>query len=166
VGTAGSDEKCRWLEDVAKIDKAINYKTCGDIQNAIKAAFPKGIDVYFDNVGGEQLVAAINNMNNDGRVAICGLISGHSDTPYVYTSAIWSAAIVKALKYEGINADRNLHHMPAFLAEMTRLVKDGKMKWVDTYEEGLENAAKAMIGMFKGKNIGKMLVKIGPDKPV
>jgi len=164
VGTAGTDEKCRWLEDVAKIDKAINYKTCGDIFKAIGAAFPKGIDVYFDNVAGDQLKAALQNMNYGGRVAVCGLMTSHSPNPPSYDNSLLGAMIVKSLKFEGINADRNLHHLDAFRAEMERLVKAGKMKWEDTYEVGLEKALVAMQGMYTGKNTGKMLVKLGPDE--
>jgi NADPH-dependent curcumin reductase CurA len=163
VGTAGTDEKCRWLEDVARIDKAINYKTCGDIFKAIGAAFPKGIDVYFDNVAGDQLKAALQNMNYDGRVAVCGLMTSHSPNPPAYDNSLLGAMIMKSLRFEGVNADRNLHHIPEFRAEMERLVAAGKMKWEDTYEEGLENALKAMQGMYVGKNTGKMLVKLGPD---
>jgi len=166
VGTAGTDDKCRWLEDVAGIDKAINYRTCGDIHKAIASAFPKGIDVYFDNVAGDQLKAAVNNMNYDGRIAVCGLMSSHTPNPPVYDNSLLGAVIMKSLKLEGINADRSLHHLDAFRAEMERLVKAGKMKWEDTYEEGLENALKAMQGMYKGKNTGKMLVKIGPEEAV
>src|ERR1700729_3725435 len=80
VGSAGSDEKCRWLEQVAGIDKAINYKTCGNLDAAVKAAFPKGIDVYFENVGGAHLEAALNHMKQFGRAAFCGLIEQYNDT--------------------------------------------------------------------------------------
>src|SRR3546814_2232547 len=79
VGSAGSDEKCRWLLDEAGVDAAVNYKTCGDLEAAVAEHCPDGIDVYFENVGGDHLVAALNLMNMQGRIAACGMISRYND---------------------------------------------------------------------------------------
>src|SRR5580698_2964682 len=80
VGSAGSDEKCDWLVNQARVDKAINYKTCGDLETAVREAFPQGIDVYFENVGGTHLVAALSNMRLNGRIPVCGMIEQYNAT--------------------------------------------------------------------------------------
>jgi len=166
VGSAGSDEKCAWLENEAGIDKAINYKTCGNLMDAVKNAFPKGIDVYFENVGGEHLEAAIEAMNPMGRIALCGMISQYNATEPAPGPSNIIMAVGKSLRLEGFIVSNHFDLMPAFLQEMAGLVASGKMKWKETVEEGIENAPKAFLNLFSGDNFGKMLVKIGPDKAV
>lgn len=166
VGSAGSDEKCAWLENEAGIDKAINYKTCGNLMDAVKDAFPKGIDVYFENVGGEHLEAAIEAMNPMGRIALCGMISQYNATEPAPGPSNIIMAVGKSLRLEGFIVSNHFDLMPAFLQEMAGLVASGKMKWKETVEEGIENAPKAFLNLFSGDNFGKMLVKIGPDKAV
>lgn len=166
VGSAGSDEKCEWLEKVAGIDKAINYKTCGDLNKAVAAAFPKGIDVYFENVGGAHLEAALNSMRPFGRLALCGMIEQYNDTTPRPGPSNLIQAVGKSLKLQGFIVSNHLDIIPAFYAEMGKLIKEGKMKWQETVEDGVENAPKAFLKLFSGANTGKMLVKIGPDKAV
>lgn len=166
VGSAGSDEKCRWLEKEAGIDKAINYKTCGDLDKAVGAAFPKGIDVYFENVGGKHLEVAINHMRPFGRLALCGMIEQYNDTAPRPGPSNLIMAVGKSLKLQGFIVSNHFDIVPAFYAEMGKLIKAGKMKWQETVENGIENAPKAFIKLFSGGNVGKMLVKIGPDKAV
>ena len=166
VGSAGSDEKCEWLEKVAGIDKAINYKTCGDLDKAVGAAFPKGIDVYFENVGGKHLEVAINHMRPFGRLALCGMIEQYNDTAPRPGPSNIIMAVGKSLKLQGFIVSNHLDIIPAFYAEMGKLIKAGKMHWQETVENGIENAPKAFLNLFSGGNIGKMLVKIGPDKAV
>jgi NADPH-dependent curcumin reductase CurA len=166
VGSAGSDDKCRWLEKEAGIDKAINYKTCGDLNKAVGAAFPKGIDVYFDNVGGGHLEAAINHMKPFGRLALCGMIEQYNDTTPRPGPSNLIMAVGKSLKLQGFIVSNHLDILPAFYQEMGKLIKAGKMKWQETVEEGIENAPKAFLSLFTGANTGKMLVKVGPDKAV
>lgn len=166
VGSAGSDEKCNWLVKEAGIDKAINYKTCGDLNKAVADAFPKGIDVYFENVGGAHLEAAINNMKQFGRLALCGMISQYNDTTPSPGPSNIMLAVGKSLKLQGFIVSNHFDLLPAFLAEMAPLIKSGKMKWQETIENGIENAPKAFLNLFTGSNTGKMLVKIGPDKAV
>jgi NADPH-dependent curcumin reductase CurA len=166
VGSAGSDDKCRWLEKEAGIDKAINYKTCGDLNEAVGRAFPKGIDVYFDNVGGAHLEAAINHMKVFGRLALCGMIEQYNDTKPRPGPSNIIQAVGKSLKLQGFIVSNHLDVVPAFYAEMGKLIKAGKMKWQETVEEGIENAPKAFLKLFSGGNTGKMLVKIGPDKAI
>lgn len=166
VGSAGSDEKCRWLEEVAGIDKAINYKTCGDLDKAVGAAFPKGIDVYFENVGGAHLEAAINHMRPFGRLALCGMIEQYNDTAPRPGPSNIIQAVGKSLKLQGFIVSNHFDLLPAFYKEMGELIKAGKMKWQETVENGIENAPKAFMNLFTGANTGKMLVKIGPDKAI
>ena len=166
VGSAGSDDKCEWLVKEAGIDKAINYKTCGDLNKAVGAAFPKGIDVYFENVGGAHLEAAINHMKPFGRLALCGMISQYNDTTPAPGPSNIIMAVGKSLKLQGFIVSNHLDMIPAFYEEMGKLIKSGEMKWQETVEEGIENAPKAFLKLFTGSNTGKMLVKIGPDKAV
>jgi len=166
VGSAGSDEKCEWLEKVAGIDKAINYKTCGDLDKAVGAAFPKGIDVYFENVGGKHLEVAINHMRPFGRLALCGMIEQYNDTAPRPGPSNIIMAVGKSLKLQGFIVSNHFDIAPAFYAEMGKLIKAGKMKWQETVEDGIENAPRAFLNLFSGANTGKMLVKIGPDKAV
>ena len=166
VGSAGSDDKCRWLEKEAGIDKAINYKTCGDLNKAVGAAFPKGIDVYFENVGGAHLEAAINHMKPFGRLALCGMIEQYNDTTPRPGPSNIMLAVGKSLKLQGFIVSNHFDLLPAFYQEMGKHIKAGKMKWQETVENGIENAPKAFLSLFTGANTGKMLVKIGPDKAV
>ncbi|MDO8289595.1 MAG: NADP-dependent oxidoreductase [Parvibaculum sp.] len=165
VGSAGSDDKCAWLLKQG-VDKVINYKTCGDLNAAVGAAFPKGIDVYFDNVGGSHLEAAINHMKPFGRLALCGMIEQYNDTAPRPGPSNLIMAVGKSLKLQGFIVSNHLDILPAFYQEMGALIKAGKMKWQETIEDGIENAPKAFLNLFTGGNTGKMLVKIGPDKAV
>jgi NADPH-dependent curcumin reductase CurA len=166
VGSAGSDEKCRWLEEVAGVDKAINYKTCGNLDAAVKAAFPKGIDVYFDNVGGPHLEVALNHMKQFGRAALCGMIESYNDTEPRPGPSNLILAVGKSLRLQGFIVAQYFDQLPRFIGEAAGLIKAGKLKWQETVELGLENAPRAFLKLFSGENVGKMLVKIGPDKAV
>jgi len=163
VGSAGSDEKCKWLEEVAGIDKAINYKTCGDLDAAVRDAFPKGIDVYFENVGGAHMQAAINYMNPHGRAALCGMIEQYNDTEPRPGPNNLIQIVGKSLKLEGFIVSNHLDIIPEFYAEMAKLISSGKMKWEQTVETGIENAPQAFLNLFSGANFGKMLVQISND---
>jgi NADPH-dependent curcumin reductase CurA len=164
VGSAGSDEKCRWLEREAGIDKAINYKTCGDLNAAVGTAFPKGIDVYFENVGGAHLEAALNHMNRFGRIALCGMIEQYNDTKPRPGPSNLMLAVAKSLKLQGFIVSNHADLMPRFREEMGRLIAAGKMKWQQSVESGIENAPKAFLKLFSGENTGKMLVKLADDR--
>jgi len=166
VGSAGSDDKCKWLEEVAGIDKAINYKTCGDLDAAVGAAFPKGIDVYFENVGGAHLQAAINHMKPFGRAALCGMIEQYNDKAPRPGPNNLIQIVGKSLKLEGFIVSNHLDIIPEFYAEMSKLIASGKMKTEQTIETGIENAPKAFLNLFSGANFGKMLVKLGDDPAV
>lgn len=166
VGSAGSDEKCDWLVKEAGIDKAINYKKEKDLDAAVGAAFPKGIDVYFENVGGKHLEAALNHMKLRGRIAVCGMIEQYNATTLPAGPSNIILTIPKSLRIEGFVVSNHYDMLPQFYQEMSKLIAAGKMKWKESVVEGLHNAPKAFLGLFKGENFGKALVKIGPDKAV
>ena len=166
VGSAGSDEKCDWLVREAGVDRAINYRTCGNLAKAVRDALPDGIDVYFENVGGAHLDAALANMRLHGRVAVCGMIAQYNDTALPPGPSNFINVLPKRLTIRGFIVTDYASLMPEFLRDMVDWYRGGKMKWRETIAEGLENAPDAFIGLFKGENIGKMLVKIGPDPAV
>jgi NADPH-dependent curcumin reductase CurA len=166
VGSAGSDEKCRFLTEELGIDKAINYRKAKDLTAAVHDAFPEGIDVYFENVGGEHLVAALNNMRPNGRIPLCGMIDQYNATELPAGPGNLVMAIGMSLTLKGYIVSNHYDMMPKFLEDMAKWVKEGKMKWRETILEGIEKAPEAFIGLFKGDNFGKMLVKLGPDSAV
>ncbi|HEY8699267.1 MAG TPA: NADP-dependent oxidoreductase [Rhizomicrobium sp.] len=166
VGSAGSDEKCDWLVKEARCDKAINYRKAGDLTAPVKAAFPEGIDVYFENVGGAHLDAALANMRMHGRIPVCGMIEQYNATTPPPGPANIIMTIPMRLTIKGFIVSDYMNLTPDFLRDMSAWAKAGKMTWRETIYEGIEKAPEAFIGLFKGDNFGKALVKIGPDKAV
>jgi NADPH-dependent curcumin reductase CurA len=165
VGSAGSEENCRWLTDVAGVDRAINYKTCGSLDKAVGAAFPKGIDVYFDNVGGTHLEAALNHMSQFGRIALCGMIEQYNNTVQSPGPSNLAQAVGKSLRLQGFIVSNHFDLLPQFLSEVGPSVKAGRLKWQVTVEEGIENAPKALLRLFVGNKAGKMLVRLKSNEP-
>ena len=165
VGSVGSDEKAQFLKSVG-VDQTINYKTCGDLNAAVAKAFPEGIDVYFENVGGAHLEAAINNMRQFGRIPLCGMIDMYNATELPPGPRNLAIAIGLGLTLRGFVVSSHYDMLADFHRDMTRWAKEGKMKWRETIVDGVENSPKAFIGLFKGDNLGKMVVRVGPDKAV
>lgn len=163
VGSAGSDEKVRWLKEEAGIDAAFNYKTAGSPGAALREHCPKGIDLVFENVGGKQLDAALLAMRNFGRIIVCGLIEQYNAVQPVPGPSTFVAIIPKRLRIEGFIVTDHLSLMPEFHADMAMWIGAEKMKWKETVVEGIENAPKAFLGLFRGDNLGKMLVRLAPD---
>jgi hypothetical protein len=166
IGTAGSDEKCKWLKDVAKVDHAINYKTAGDLTEALRKAAPKGIDVYFDNVGEDHLNAALANMKVNGRIPVCGMIAQYNATTLPPGPNSIIAVIPLRLTIKGFIVSDHYDMLPQFMADMAKWTMGGKMKWQETIRDGIENAPQAFLGLFSGDNSGKMVVRVGPDNAV
>ncbi|HEV2561651.1 MAG TPA: NADP-dependent oxidoreductase [Rhizomicrobium sp.] len=166
VGSAGSDEKCDWLVKEARADKAINYKTCGNLDQALREAMPEGIDVYFENVGGAHLVAALNNIRPNGRIAVCGMIDQYNATSPPPGPSNIAAVIPLRLTIKGFLVSDHYDMLSDFIRDMGAWTKEGKMKWRETILDGIERAPEAFIGLFKGENFGKMLVRVGPDSAV
>ncbi len=165
VGSVGSDEKAAYLKELG-VDATINYKTVGDLNAAVAKAFPQGIDVYFENVGGAHLEAAINNMRQFGRIPLCGMIDMYNATEPPPGPRNLAICIGLSLRMEGFIVSNHFDMLPDFLRDMTNWAKAGKMKWRDTIVDGVESAPKAFIGLFKGENFGKMVVRVGPDRAV
>jgi hypothetical protein len=166
IGTAGSDDKCKWLKDVAGIDHAFNYKTVGDLSAALRKAAPKGIDVYFDNVGDDHLNAALANMRLNGRIPVCGMIAQYNEIAPPPGPANIIAVIPLRLTIKGFIVSDHADMAPQFIADMAKWTMAGKMKWQETISDGVENASQAFLGLFSGDNTGKMVVRVGPDKAV
>ena len=162
VGSAGSDEKVEWLYDSIKLDYAFNYKTIGEnnLSSELKKGCPEGIDLYFDNVGGKHLEAALDNTKTFGRIVLCGMISQYNVTaPYVGPSNIF-LAITNRIRLQGFIITDHYEMFNQFQENISNWIKDGKIKWKETIIQGLENSPKAFTGLFKGENFGKMLIKI------
>lgn len=158
IASAGSPDKIDWLLKEAGVDAVINYKTEKDITAALAKAAPNGIDIYFDNVGGDHLEAAITNANDFARFALCGMIAQYNGEP-VGPRNIY-AVIEKSLKLQGFIASNHLDLWPDFQRDMKQWITDGRIKWKETVVEGLENSPKAFLDIFAGANAGKMLVKL------
>ena len=160
IGSAGSDEKVAWLKSIG-VDEVINYKTCGNLLQAVQAAAPKGVDIYFDNVGGDHLEVALEVARPFARFIECGMISIYNDTEPKPGPRNMSYIVGKRIKMQGFIVIDFIDLRPQFIEEMTGWVKDGKVKFEETVENGIENAPKAFLNLFAGANTGKMLVKLG-----
>ena len=159
-GTAGSDEKCLFLEKDLGITKAINYKTSEHLIKSFHNTCPEGVDVYFENVGGSHLEAALSIMRPQGRIALCGMIEQYNDTSPRPGPNNLMAAIAKSLKIEGFIVSNHSDLSEKFLSDMKSWIESGKMQWKETIDEGIESAPSAFLKLFRGQNFGKMLVKI------
>lgn len=161
IGFAGSDDKCEWLVKELGFDYAGNYKTT-NLAEFLKEAAPKGVDCYFDNVGGEISSTVMSQMNNYGRIAVCGAISGYNETdPEKRKATMVQGYIVgKQLKIEGFQVNRFAERTIDGINQNLKWVREGKLKYKEHIYEGFESADEAFIGLFRGDNIGKSLVKV------
>jgi NADPH-dependent curcumin reductase CurA len=157
VGSTGSDDKAAWLREELKLDAVINYKT-QPLAQALVEATPKGIDVYFENVGGAHLDAALLRMNVRGRIPICGMISTYNGGGQGVNGLF--NMIYRRVRMEGFVATDFAHLNAAFVADMTGWLKDGGIKYRETILEGFARAPEGLIGLFEGRNAGKMLIHI------
>jgi len=160
-GTAGSDEKVRWLVDELGFDAGINYRT-QDLEEALAATCPDGIDVYFDNVGGDHLQAALNHLNAFGRIPACGSISGYNNEQPVPGPNNLAAIVRKRLTIRGFIVSDHADRREDFERDMSEWLRDGRVRYRETIFDGIDRAVDAFIGLLDGENIGKMLVRVGP----
>ncbi len=161
VGSAGSDEKCDWLRDI-EVDGTLNYRDCPDPKARLAELFPGGIDAYFDNVGGRMLDAAIANMRLGGHIALCGLMARENEGPAPGPEDL-TALIVKNLTLRGFMLGLHADMKDEFEREMRGWIADGTIIPKATVREGIAAAPEAFVGLIRGDNIGKMLVRLGPD---
>jgi hypothetical protein len=159
VGSAGSAEKVRFLQEELGFDAAFDYHE-KDLSMRLKDAAPDGVDVYFDNVGGEQLEAALGAMNLRGRVVMCGAISVYNDVEPRPGPRNLPFVIGKRLTIRGFIVTDHLDETPAFLAELVPELRSGRLKAKETVVEGIENAPRAFLEMLRGANVGKMVVRV------
>ena len=159
VGIAGSDEKTKMLTDEFGFDEAINYKTIPDMNKAISAACPKGVDVYFDNVGGEISDAVIKNINFYARIALCGQISMYNSTETPMGPRLQPMLLTRSVLMQCFIVSNYQSQFPEGINMLAQWVKEGKLKFKETIEHGFKNLPKALLGLFNGENTGKMIVQ-------
>ena len=156
IGSAGSAEKIAWLRELG-FDEVFDYR-----ETSAREALRDGIDVYFDNVGGETLEAALSALRPRGRVVACGAISQYNATEPAPGPRNLAMVVGKRLRIEGFIVSDHFDRLPAFLAEAGPWVRDGSLRYRETIVEGIENAPAAFIGLLAGENVGKMLVRVRP----
>ena len=160
VGVAGGDEKCRWLVEHLGFDAAVDYRQVG-LFNALRQAASAGVDIYFDNVGGEVLEACLPQMNVRGRIACCGAISQYDGAPpSTGPRGIPGLIVVKRLRMEGFIVTDYFSQREQAVAELSGWVKDGRLKVEEDVIDGLENTPAALIGLLAGENRGKRMVRV------
>jgi hypothetical protein len=162
IGSAGSAEKLAWLREVG-FDDAFDYRE-QSVREAIAQAAPDGIDIYFDNVGGDHLEAAIGALRTYGRIAACGSISRYNDVEATPGPRNMFLVVTKRLKIQGYIISDHYERFPEFFEKAQEWVRDGRLRYRETVIEGIENAPRAFLGLLRGENLGKMLVKVGPNE--
>ena len=158
IGSAGGAAKCNYLRSIG-VDEAIDYKAPGSFADALRRAAPGGISVYFDNVGGEQLDAALLAARPFARFALCGMISNYNCEPYALRNLM--VVVGKRLRLEGFIVSDRFDLLPAFHEDMIGWIAAGKVTAAQTVDNGIESAVGAFLKLFTGENLGKMLVKLG-----
>lgn len=158
IGSAGTPEKVQRVLDLG-FDAAFNYHD-GPVRESLKKAAPDGIDVYFDNVGGDHLEAAISSLNVDGHVAMCGAIAQYNQSEPPCAPRNLALAIGKRLTLRGFVVQKYSSMAPEFRATVGPWIAEGKIQWDETFRDGLDNAAQAFIDLLDGANTGKMVVRL------
>lgn len=161
VGFAGGPDKCRYVVNELGFDACIDYKAHADtkaLYKALKEATPDGIDGHFENVGGPALDAVLARMNDFGRIALCGMISAYDGQPTPITNPV--LLLKSRLRLEGFIVSEHMEVWPEALAELGAGVATGKIKYRESIAQGIESAPEAFLGLLKGKNFGKQLVKL------
>jgi NADPH-dependent curcumin reductase CurA len=159
IGSAGGPDKVAYLKQIG-VDHAIDYRAEKDLTAALLRVAPKGIDVYFENVGGDHLEAAINAARPFARFALCGMISQYNDTAPTPGPTNLIQIVGKRLRLEGFIVSDHFGEMDSFVGDMAQWIAGGQITWRETVDEGIEAAPGAFIKLFKGENVGKMLVKL------
>src|SRR5216110_1522074 len=161
VGIAGGPEKCRYVTEELGFNACIDHRT-SDFGGRLAAACPKGIDVYFENVGGAVFEAVFPLLNPFARIPVCGLIAQYNATEA--TVPKWAASMMRNVLTKGFIVSDFAARHPDFLRDMSQWLREGKVKHREFVTEGLDSAPAAFMGLLKGANFGKQLVRVGPDK--
>jgi NADPH-dependent curcumin reductase CurA len=159
IGSAGSADKVSYLKDELGFDEAFNYRD-GSAQELLGAAAPGGIDVYFDNVGGDQLEAAIGCLREFGRIALCGAVSMYNATSAPPGPRNLPLAVGRRLTLRGFIVTDHAARYPDFIRDVSGWLREGQIRYRETVVEGIEHAPDAFIGLLRGENVGKMVVRI------
>ncbi|MGN6808207.1 MAG: NADP-dependent oxidoreductase [Trinickia sp.] len=157
VGIAGGAEKCRYVTQTLGFDACVDYKA-GKLQEDLEAATPEGVDGCFENVGGASLDATLTRMNPFGRIALCGMIAGYDGAPQPLRQP--ALILTMRLTLQGFIVSEHLDIWPRALAELASLVAQKKLNYRESVMDGLEHAPDALMGLLKGRNFGKQLVKL------
>jgi NADPH-dependent curcumin reductase CurA len=160
VGIVGTDEKVKVLLDEFGFDGAINYKTEKDLQKAVATCCPAGVDIYFDNVGGEISDAVINNLNFHARVALCGQISMYNNTEMSVGPRIQPILLTKSVLMQGFIVSNYQDQFPEAIQQLVQWTKSGKLRYTETLIHGFDQLPRAFLALFKGRNTGKMIVEV------
>ena len=160
VGIAGSDEKNEYLEHELWVDKTVNYKTAGDLKRVLKDACPAGVDIYFDNVGGQVSDAVMSLINHRARTVICGQISLYNGEKPDVGPRIQPYLLAKSALMQGFIITDYATRFGEGVSQLAGWLKEGKLKYAENIVEGFENAPQAFLGLFSGENLGKQLVKV------
>ncbi|MGJ4882908.1 NADP-dependent oxidoreductase [Bradyrhizobium sp. HKCCYLRH1065] len=166
IGIAGGKDKCDYVKSEFGFDDCLDHRD-PDLAAKLKEACPKGIDIYFENVGGPVFEAVFPLFNAFARMPVCGLIAHYNDTQSVapkWAGALMRNVLTKRLTIRGFIVSDFASRHGDFLKDMSAWVRDGKVKYKEYVTEGLENAPSAFMGLLKGANFGKQLVRVGPDK--
>ncbi|CAI9594188.1 unnamed protein product, partial [Staurois parvus] len=159
VGSAGSDEKVVYLKEIG-FDEAFNYKTVNSLEEALRATSPEGYTCYFENVGGKFADAALQQMRDFGRIAVCGAISMYNDAVPPSGPSIHPTILLKQLRMEGFIVTRWKNRFEEGEKQLLQWVLEGKLKYHEHITNGFENMPAAFMGMLKGENIGKAIIKV------
>ncbi len=167
IGSAGSKEKCDWLVKEAGVDVALNYKdykNAGELTKALAQAAPKGVNCYFENVGGMHLEAALNCIALGGRMAWCGMIASYNNKEAEPGPPNLINVVGRGVMIRGFIVSEYMDKAMQFAMEVAPLLAQGKVKFQESVYDGLEKAPDAFIGLFKGDNTGKAVIRVGPDR--
>jgi NADPH-dependent curcumin reductase CurA len=159
IGIAGSDEKCRLLKEHFGYDETINYKTSKSIRKDLTILCPEGVDVYFDNVGGEITEAVVANLDFHARIALCGQIAHYNDIKPPEGRTILPHLLTRSVRLQGFIVSNYSDRFREATEHLTRWLNEGKLKYTETIIEGFDKLPEAFLGLFGGMNQGKMLVK-------
>jgi hypothetical protein len=163
VGIAGGKDKCDYVTKELGFDACIDYKSAGtELFKALRDACPKGIDVYFENVGGPMQPTILANLNDFARVPLCGLVAQYNDVQ-LQPGPDWRQLLVRRVLVQGFIVSDHFAEMQGFWQEVPPAVKAGKIKYREDIVKGLDKAPEAFIGLLKGRNFGKLLVQVSDD---
>jgi NADPH-dependent curcumin reductase CurA len=163
IGSAGSAEKVAWLRDELGFDAAFNHRD-GRLAEQLRDAAPDGVDVVFDNVGGDHLEAAIDVLNVHGRIVLCGFIASHNARGPAPGPRNLSLLVTKRITTHGMLVTDHLDALPAYQEAAARWIGEGRLRFRETVVDGLERMPDALLGLYDGDNVGKMVVRLDPSR--